>query len=365
MDTPTQQPTPPTTPPQEQQQQAPFWKDKLFLFIAFTILAGLSLSIFSWLQTCTKTCQDVHEYLFFGMPLDPFGVLFFVTAGTLLLLSRFYKSLSYLVLWVFMAGFGAEAMLVIIQKYAIGTWCPLCLGIAFFICLGLCGCVLKYRQTLYQKIQQGSKRKAIKEIAVGLTSLPIVCGGFILIFFGVAKPVAANTYLPTPFGNLTSNVEVYFFTDWFCPSCKRIEKKMDALYPEIIKKASLTFVDRPIHAESMNYIPYNLSFMRYHNEYYFKIRPLLHALASKDNAPSLADIQAAIASLGITYEQMDFADVTNALNYFEQLAKIYGVDRTPMLIILNKNRPKEPIKLSGGKAIADADIPQLIERASH
>ena len=33
------------------------------------------------------------------------------------------------------------------------------------------------------------------------------------------------------------------------------------MYPRIMKKAGLMFVDRAIHPETMNYIPYNLSFM--------------------------------------------------------------------------------------------------------
>src|ERR1700738_2273075 len=63
------------------------------------------------------------------------------------------------------------------------------------------------------------------------------------------------------FGKKSSPVEVYVFSDWFCPACRRVESIIEQKAPEIAKNARLFFIDIPIHDESINYLPYNLSFM--------------------------------------------------------------------------------------------------------
>lgn len=334
-----------------------FWQDKPYLITTAAIFLGMVLSIISWTQVCTKACGEVHTYRFFGMPVELFGTLFFTSVGILHLLSKRYTTLSYVVLWVFMGGLGAESMLMIIQKYEIGYWCLICLSITFAIVIGLGGSLINYKKWLYKQIQQGYKRAVTKRIAIGLITLPFFCLGFIITFLGVAKPEDMHIYNPPSFGNNHTGVSIYFFTDWFCPSCKKIEENMHKLYPEIIKKASLTFVDRPIHTESKNFIPYNLSFMHRNQDKYFEIRHLLHELASEDSSPSLADVQKAVAPLGITYEQIDYADIENAMSYYEQLSKTYNVDRTPMLIIVSH---EQVTRLSGGQQISNADILKII-----
>ena len=103
----------------------------------------------------------------------------------------------------------------------------------------------------------------------------VVIVAYVISFYGVFKPeesFAAGLDGDVPyFGNENSPVEVYYITDWFCPACKQIEPELEPYYPKMMTKARLFFVDYPIHPETMNYIPYNLSFMLNDKKQYFKI----------------------------------------------------------------------------------------------
>ncbi len=64
-------------------------------------------------------------------------------------------------------------------------------------------------------------------------------------------------------GKTSSPTTVYFVSDWFCPICRKIEPAIEKMYPELAKSVRISFIDLPIHKETLNFTPYNLQFISF------------------------------------------------------------------------------------------------------
>ena len=164
--------------------------------------------------------------------------------------------------------------------------------------------------------------------------------GFILSFSGLDKPAVAESQLNLYMGKQDSKLEVYFFSDWFCPFCAGVEDVMDSVYPALSQKARILFVDKIIHQESMNFVPYHLSFAAYEKTKYIQLRKALFAVAKRTKNPTYDDIKAAIAPLKVTYRQLGFLEVTQQMTASQKLAEKFKVVSTPTLVILNTRTNK-------------------------
>jgi hypothetical protein len=103
----------------------------LTVLLWLAVSTGWTVSIFSVIEEmCLATaCSDAASFTLFGVGLGPFGIAYF--SGILLLLwlrKKVYWS-SWLLAAVVFSGIGAELRLLWIQKYIIGSWCPLCVTI--------------------------------------------------------------------------------------------------------------------------------------------------------------------------------------------------------------------------------------------
>jgi len=331
-----------------------FWSFRVdrivYYLIALLLIVGLGLTIMSWLQICTEACAEVHFYKYFGFDFELLGLIYFVLALILHVFSAQVNWLAYIVGLMIAGGIGSEINFILVQYYVIGQWCPVCLTIAAVI--GGIGALMIFRflyrfLILDQPITQGKCMRAFAKI---FGSGFVVILAYIISFFGVFKPEASFAQgidgdVPY-FGNENSSVEVYFISDWFCPACKRIEPELDPIYPRIMAKARLFFVDYPIHPESMNYIPYNLSFMIHNKKQYFKIRQALTKLAKKTKTPSNEQVQAAVKPYGVTYKPLNFADINEGIKFQEGIVKTFKVKQTPTVVVANRQKLKAK-KLSG------------------
>jgi len=332
-----------------------FWSSKLdrmiFYLIALLLFVGLGLTIMSWLQICTEACAQVHFYKYFGFDFEVLGLVFFVSAIILHLFSAKVNWLGYIVGLMVAGGIGSEINFIFVQNYVIGMWCPVCLAIAAVI--GGIGALIVLRflyrfLILDEPITRGKSMKAFAKI---FGSGFVVIVAYIVSFYGVFKPEASFAQgvdgdVPY-FGNESSPVEVYFITDWFCPACKRIEPELNSIYPRIMAKARLFFIDYPIHPESMNYIPYNLSFMLNDKKQYFKIRKALAKLAKETKTPTPEQVQKAVQPFGVTYKPLNFADINEGIKFQEGIVKTFKVKQTPTIVVANRQKLKAK-KLTGG-----------------
>lgn len=89
------------------------------------------ISIFAVIEElCLATaCSDTASFTFFGIGMWWYGIAYF----SLILLLMWLRHKIYVLRWALVAmvysGIGAEFRLLWIQKYIIGSWCPLCVTI--------------------------------------------------------------------------------------------------------------------------------------------------------------------------------------------------------------------------------------------
>lgn len=101
------------------------------LLLRLAVFTGLAVSIASVIEEfCMATaCSDAASFVFFGIGMGVLGCIYF----SFVLVLLFLREKNTLFGWMFTAmvfsGVGAELRLLWIQKYIIGSWCPLCVTI--------------------------------------------------------------------------------------------------------------------------------------------------------------------------------------------------------------------------------------------
>jgi hypothetical protein len=107
----------------------------ILLWIAVSV--GWLVSTFSVVEEMclASACRDTANFTVFGFNMGWFGIAYFSLILMLLWLRRSVYRLDWAVTALVFAGIGAEFRLLWIQKYLIGSWCPLCVTIccALFI----------------------------------------------------------------------------------------------------------------------------------------------------------------------------------------------------------------------------------------
>ncbi|MEI7817732.1 MAG: vitamin K epoxide reductase family protein, partial [Desulfuromonadales bacterium] len=98
---------------------------------------GLAVSIFTVIEEmCLATaCSDATSFAIFGFGMGWFGIAYFIILLMLLWLRNRISLFNLVFAATVFSGIGAELRLLWIQKYIIGSWCPLCVTIccALFI----------------------------------------------------------------------------------------------------------------------------------------------------------------------------------------------------------------------------------------
>ncbi|HRD55876.1 MAG TPA: thioredoxin domain-containing protein [Parachlamydiaceae bacterium] len=323
--------------------------DWLFGLATGAIITGFLFSLISYLQVCKETCGKAHDYTLFGMNFAYYGLIFFPVLGLLHaafwdLPKRLFTAL------LIAAGLGAELDFMLVQKYQLQSFCPICLLIATSLFLTAVAYVAAY--TLgFEKLNQ--RTEIMKSIKRGVSTLSFLVLGFLFAFIGIAKedPLeAAENGIKDKIilGNLKSQTQVYFFTDWQCPACRSIEPAIEKLMPKIAEKAQVIFVDTVVHKDTLNFIPYNLSFLLYQKSKYMQLRKALTALSAKTSTPQEEEVKGLIAPLGANYKQLNYSDVSGAVSYFDDLVREFNIEFTPTMVIIHKKQ-KPGIKLQGSE----------------
>lgn len=324
----------------------------IYAIIGFALLTGLALSVVSYLELCSEECKAGQDWKLFGLPFAPIGILYFSALSTLHLLSWKKPSLGLGVSYGLAGALGAEVVLILIQKYKIGHWCPVCLGIAASV---LVAALAKGAQCHLQKGE--FMRKVFTPIAVFIV-------GFLTLFVGIAKENKLDAMENSikeqiAMGKLDAPISLYLFTDWACPACRALEPRLMKLMPALESKARVTFVDVPVHPETLNYSPYNLSFMIHNKNQYLALRDALSALSIDTKTPKDEQIENLAKEQGTTYKPLNYSDIDLALKYWKGLATQFDIEGTPIMVIVNP-KAKKGKKLSGLEEITEANILKAI-----
>ena len=334
-------------------------------WIAIPVAAAWVISAMSWLGICPVGCEETQLYRLFGFPLSPIGVGYFTLCGLVILTSNRLRFSRFLIPLLLSCALGSEFVLVWIQKYVIGKWCLLCVGVALSV---IAACVLIALERLpgvATQIRSGERNLVMKRLA-GKTVLILFTflAGMGMTAMGLQKPDAYAAGLSEKslaFGNAESSSEVYIVTDWFCPACRAAEPEMLKGARKAMQQAKVVFVDYPIHPETLNYIPYNLSFIIREKEKYLQIREVLATLARKTKEPTPEDVQAAVSPLGVKYVPSNYADVVAGMQYFSTLVKTVKVPGTPSVVVLDSRTGKTKTLYGSSDITSDNIMKTLAE----
>lgn len=317
------------------------------------LLAGLTLSVLSGLKICTAMCSETAKFAIFGMDFGWFGCLFF---GLLILFAALRNRIPLagaLLLYGVSGAAGAELRLIWIQKYVIGAWCPVCLGIAAMVATA--GLVLLYELLARHTALGGSMKTRLTHIAVMILALLIGLGAAVAGVQKEAEAAGPDIY----FGKRQSDTTVYVVSDWFCPVCRRVEPEIEKVFPELAATARVAFVDMPIHPDTSNYTPYNLQFIMYDKDKYMRLRHVLDELSRSTKNPTPEQVQAAVAPLGVKVRPHNFIELMNGVKLFESLFRGFGVKATPTVVVDNTRTKKRKL-LVGSRDITRSAIKEAI-----
>jgi len=310
-----------------------------YYFTLFFLAFGLLLNFLSWTGACTSACEAEHSYLLFGMHFEFVGFIYF-SALALSLLGSF----SWVTTVLLAGGIGSELLFILVQKFVIGVWCPLCLGIAASIFLATIAWFIHGGKTMF-----GSKR-------VYSTSFMLMLG-FLTAFIGVAKhedlhATEKSFQEKLTFGNKNSDTEIYIFTSWICPACHKFEPALEKMAPDLMKNATITFVDYGVDDTTLNYLPFNLSFIINNKDKYIELRKMLKELSTSEKEPTDEEVAAKASSLGIKFHEINYATVASAIEYFKQTAVKFKVRSLPTFVIRDKKSGKTTL-ISGSQMTPD------------
>ncbi|HET6515840.1 MAG TPA: thioredoxin domain-containing protein [Thermodesulfovibrionales bacterium] len=329
-----------------------------------SLLVGLALSVASVLDLCgTFACAEAHKYAIFGIPFSIVGIAFFVIAGVVHELSISSRIFSQLFLLMIFGACGAELAFILIQKYEIQQWCKLCVGVAATV-------YFTAAIVSFEKIKgftlnpMRERRMSVMPVLRKLSVIVIVFTvGFYVAYRGAQKSEAEENIPDIIMGNKSSSLEVFILTDWFCPACRKAEQEIERTVPAIGKRAKVVFVDVPIHGESLNYTPYNLSFLVHEKEKYLELRRALMGLTEKTKEPSTEDVQKAITPLHVTYRPLSFMLANRGIKFYDEIARTYKVTATPTVVV-NNEKTKKAVRLVGTKDISEAAILRALDEVS-
>ncbi|MBE0603805.1 MAG: hypothetical protein IH611_09270 [Deltaproteobacteria bacterium] len=333
----------------------------------FFFAAGLAISALDWAGVCTEACAETSLYRFFGFPLPPLGVAYFALCGAARIASRSHGIFRATLAVLLFGGLGAEGVFIWIQAFVIGRWCPMCVGVAVCVAAG-CGLIVREHFSGTNAILLSEERKSLmKRTAVHAAMVLIsFLAGLGTAALGLEKPDAYAAGL-TPemlaFGPADSSTEVYIVSDWFCPACRVAEPEILKGARLAMKQAKVVFVDYPIHRETLNYIPYNLSFISREKEKYLQIREALASLTRKTKEPSPEDVQAAVTPIGVKYVPLSFADVLSGTKYHMSIVQKYKVQGTPQVVVTDSRTGKTKM-LNGSAEITSEAIVRSIAEVS-
>jgi hypothetical protein len=318
------------------------------------LAAALVLSVFLAVGLCTEACKATYQWTIFGMKFPVLGIGFFTLC--LLLFHLRDRPVFRGLLPVMISGAaGAELTFLYVQHSIIKRWCPMCIAVAF--CIGVAGIALAagYFAGMRKQFESGRGSMA-RHLSKGAFLAAVMIAGAYVSFLGLGNPASTHAdTLPMALGKLDSEIEVYVFTDWFCPSCRQVEPDLEKAYPDIMKRAKLLFVDFPVHPESMNFIPYNLSFLVREKAKYLEVRKALMRLAERTKEPTPEDVQKAVAPLGVSYRPLNYSDVNAGVQYFQSLVRAFRVEGTPAMVVYHRKNRSTRL-LSGVKDLSYPNV---------
>jgi len=239
-------------------------------------------------------------------------------------------------------------------------WCPICLSIAASLLILALSFATETLINLTAIIKKGDAMKTKSMIRKILVAVAVFVVGAVSAFAGITKhdsiAIAQSSFdEKIAFGKQDSPITVYVFTSWSCPACKMIEPKLAGIVTPLESKAKIIFIDHVSDVKTLNYAPYNLSFMLNNRKQYFELRKVLREVGAKTDAPSEEQVEHAVAKIHEKYKQLNYADVEIGIGYFKEMSNEYEITSLPSVVIVN-TKNKEHKMLSGTEKVTSEHI---------
>lgn len=303
------------------------------LIVWLAVPAGLALSLVAHFKICTS-CSETAAYRLFGLDFAWFGIAYFALLALVLALRRRVELCGRLTAPLLFSAAGAEAHFIWLQKYEIGQWCPICLSLAGVVFAA--SAALGWEHLRNHTAQGATMKSRLAYLVLLSLFLTLGLGAAITGVRREADAAELDLFL----GRSSSPTTVYFVSDWFCPACRKAEPVIEKMYPQLARTVRIGFVDFPIHRETLNFTPYNIQFLAFEKGKYLALRGALSELSHKTKSPGEAEVQAAIAPLGVKLRPMNYSDTLYGMQANLMVYRGYNVTSTPSVVVVNSRTRK-------------------------
>lgn len=178
---------------------------------------------------------------------------------------------------------------------------------------------------------------------------------FFFVLFLFINPVNATQIKPNTVSDEvrlnvygTGPILVRIYSDYFCPPCRAIEKEVETIIEELVKKGiiKVCFIDAPIHKFTPLYARYFLYAIRDNNDlrYALFVRNALFEAAG-NKIEQKENLEAFLTSKGINFVAFNVKPYLEKMNLILQEDKI---NATPTCVVIDGKRSE---KASGKEEI--------------
>ena len=291
---------------------------------ATTVLGLAGIGIMTAYSLCSESCTHLRGSTL-GLDLKYLGMLYM---GSVLAAGGLGKNAACAIL--LSLGLGGEVFLLGFQVMN-GVYCPYCLAFA--------AVVLVLFAIHLERIRPST---AILFAAIGFSV-------FLSFFSGSPMPAYAEEIRMPSFGNGPLKVRIY--TDYFCPPCRSMEAELEPIIVDLVRRriAAVTFVDTPVHRETILYAKCFLGIATGRNDISQVLRARVTLFkAAEKNIRSLPDLEALLGERGL---KCRYVDAFQAFEIFRKHLRDDRIDSTPSCVIEGPGGRK---KFTGAREILRA-----------
>ena len=223
-------------------------------------LSLIGIGLMAYYDYCETTCSYLKGDIL-GIDLKWFGIFYM----SVVIIFAVFNQLSF-VRALLAAGLGVEVHLYVFQVQN-DVYCPFCLAFSVMLILAF---LINYEMPSAWH----EKRSRMWLYFLGEVSFPIYklnklplllfsLSGYLTILFTFSGSVTP-AYGQNPINEIPSlgkgTYEITFFTDYFCPPCRRIDIKAESILKKLLAtgKVKISFIDVPFSKATPLYVKYYL-----------------------------------------------------------------------------------------------------------
>lgn len=170
-----------------------------------------------------------------------------------------------------------------------------------------------------------------------VTILKILSLFLVITFAGCGKPSYDTEKHPMPsYG--AGQYELIIFTDYFCPSCQKLESELDPTLNKLLEKGDvkITFIDAPVHKLTQLYGKYFLYAVNANPGFkdILHARKVLFSIAKTNAVTTEENLASELKAQGVAFQPYDLSKVYITMN---EMMKNHDIRSTPTCVVKYSN----------------------------